>query len=309
MVWSFSAAKAFNKCQRQWYYQNCLANAKARDPLRRQAYLLSKLQSINSWRGRIVDAVISNTIVRTLNAKKNPSLLATQQQARELFDRQLAFARKHPLHRAGFSPSGAGSDFAVFHCLEYGGEIPEGEIERARAEIDRALENLFAMSEVWSELRAARYLVSQRPLSFSHTGETVRAVPDLIAFYDRKPPLIVDWKVHLFGVYRAEMQLGIYALALVRGKPHSDFPTCQAWEATDLRLWEVQLLTNKIRRYQLNESRISEIDRFMAESINEMQLLVGNAKKFTLDPQELLTTDAPETCQSCNHRSMCWESA
>jgi hypothetical protein len=308
-MWSLSAAKTFKKCQRQWYYKNCLGNGKAKDPLRRKAYLLSKLHSISSWRGSIVDSVISEVIVPILRAKKIPSLIVAQRKATELFERQLKFARQHPLHQPGFSPSKWGSDFAVFHCMEYGGEIPETEIKKAKAEIDQALANLFTMPDVWSKLRKAQYLVAQRPLSFSHTGETVRAVPDIIAFYSNEPPLIIDWKVHFSGVYRAWKQLGIYALALTRGKPHKDFPKLSQWEVTDLQLWEVQLLTNKIRRYQLDEVRIAEIDNFMAESISAMQLIVGDSKKSTLAPMEFLTASSPETCQFCNYQSICWEFA
>jgi len=308
-MWSLSAAKTFKKCQRQWYYKNCLGNAKAKDPLRRQAYLLSKLHSISSWRGSIVDSVISDVIVPTLKARQTPSLVVAQQKAKELFDRQLKFARQHPLYQPGLSVSKVGDDFAVFHCMEYGGEIPEMEIENAKIEIDQALINLFSMSEVWSEINTSRYLITQRPLSFLHTDETVRAVPDLIAFYPNKPPLIVDWKVHFFGVYRAWMQLGIYALALSQGNPHKDFPTLSQWKATDFRLWEVQLLKNQIRRYELDESRIAEIDTFIAESISAMKLITGNIKKSTLDPMEFLPASSPETCQFCNYQSICWEAA
>lgn len=309
MTWSLSTAKTFNQCQRQWYFKACLGNWKAKDPQRRKAYLLSKLRSISAWRGTIVDSIISEVVVPAIKKRQNPSLVHAQQMARSLFERQLAVARLHPLHQPGFSPSKAGSDFAAFHCVEYGSEISEAEIERARVEIDQSLANLFAMSEVWSELKVAQYLAIQPPLSFSHTGETVQAVPDLIAFYTNKPPLIIDWKVHFFGVYRASMQLGIYALALGRGNPHKGFPTFRKWEVTDFRLWEVQLLRNQIRRYELNETRIIEIDTFIAESVSEMQLIVGGAKKSTLEPMEFLTASSPETCQSCNYQSMCWEAA
>ncbi|MHC5755625.1 MAG: PD-(D/E)XK nuclease family protein [Nostoc sp.] len=307
-MWSLSAAKTFKKCQRQWYYKNCLANWKAKDPLRHKAYLLSKLHSISSWRGSIVDSVISEVIVPILKAKQTPSLAVAQQKAIDLFDRQLRFARQHPLYQPGLSPSKIGSDFAVFHCMEYGGEIPDAEIKKAKEEIGQALVNLFTMSEIWSELKTSLYIVSQPPLSFSHTDETVRAIPDLIAFYANKPPLIIDWKVHFFGVYRAWMQLGIYALALSQGKPHKGFPKFSQWEVTDFRLWEVQLLTNHIRHYELDETRIAQIDNSIAESITAMQLLVGDAKKVTLDPMDFLTASSPEICQFCNYQSICWES-
>ena len=306
-MWSLSAGKTFNKCQRQWYYKDCLGNWKTKDPLRRKAYLLSKLHSISSWRGSIVDSVISDVIVPRLKTKRMPSLIVAQEKAKELFDRQLKFARQHPLYQPGLSPSQLGSDFAVFHCMEYGGEISETEIKKAKTEIDQALANLFSMPEVWSKLRKAQYLVAQRPLSFSHTGETVRGVPDLIAFYSNEPPLILDWKVHLTGVYRAWKQLGIYALALTQGKPHKDFPKISQWKVTDLQLWEIQLLTNKIRPYELDDLRIAEIDNFMAESISAMQLIVEDTKKSTLAPTEFLTASSPETCQFCNYKSICWE--
>lgn len=149
-MWSLSAAKLFKRCQRQWYYKTCLGNWKAKDPLRREAYLLSKLSSISAWRGSIVDSAITESIVPTLRTKQPPSLTFAQQKAMDLFDRQLEFARNHPLHQPEFSPSKAGLDFAVFHCMEYDGTIPEMEIDQARTEINQALQNLFSMPEVWA---------------------------------------------------------------------------------------------------------------------------------------------------------------
>lgn len=88
-MWSLSESKTFKLCQIQWCYKNCLANARAKDPLRHKAYLLSKLQSISSWRGSLVDSVISNVIVPELKRKKFPSFADVQQEAMNLFDQRL----------------------------------------------------------------------------------------------------------------------------------------------------------------------------------------------------------------------------
>ncbi len=274
-----------------------------------KAYLLSKLQSISSWRGSIVDSVISEIIVPALKMRQIPSLISAQQRATELFERQLKFARQHPLYQPGLTPSKIRDDFAVFHCMEYGREIHEQELEQAKSQINQALINLFSMPEIFSELKTAQYLVAQPPLSFIHTDETVQAVPDVVAFYSNKPPLIIDWKVHAFGVYGAWKQLGVYALALNEGKPHRGFPRYSQWKVTDFRLKEIQLLKKKIRSYELDETRIAEIDNFIAESISAMKIIVGNDKKSTVDPQNLLPSFSPEACQTCNFRSICWESA
>lgn len=117
MIWSISGSRTFKRCQRQWYYKNILANARAKDPLRHQAYLLGKLQSISSWRGQIVDTVISNFIIPSVKGPRRSTIVEAKRAALGLFDRQLAFARTHPLHNPGFSPTKNGFDCVLLHCV------------------------------------------------------------------------------------------------------------------------------------------------------------------------------------------------
>ncbi len=67
MRWSYSASRSFRQCQRQWFFKNVAASPTAKDPFRKRAYLLGKLQSISAWRGRVVDEVISKTLISNIN--------------------------------------------------------------------------------------------------------------------------------------------------------------------------------------------------------------------------------------------------
>ena len=174
MFWSISESGTFRRCQRQWYFKNLLSSATAKDPVRRTAYLLSKLQSISAWRGGVVDTVISTTILPAVRARRTIVLDEAKRQARDIFDRQLAFARCHPLHKSGLSPAKIKSNFAAFHAMEYGGVIADDEVERAWAEIEQALKNLFGMRELAAELKSATYLIGQR-------------APLLLSFRDDRP--------------------------------------------------------------------------------------------------------------------------
>lgn len=310
MVWSISESRTFRQCQRRWYYKNCVANALAKkDPVRREAYLLSKLQSISAWRGQVVDLVISDTLVPALNARRQVTFADLKRRARHHFDTQLACARAHRLRESGVSPSQMGDGFAAFYCVEYhGGVVPEAEVVRAWEEVCQALENLCQMQELSRELKAARYVVTQRALQFRHTGMSVRAVPDLIAFFDDTPPLIVDWKVHFFGVQEAWLQLSTYAVALLRCSPHSDFPRGLArWSETDVRLAEAQLLTNQLRRFAIGEDDVAQVDGYIAESVTQMLLATGGRKNDELGPDDFVVTTSPEACQRCPFRKLCWE--
>jgi PD-(D/E)XK nuclease superfamily len=308
MIWSFSDSRTFAKCQRRWYYEALLAYWTQKDPRRWEAYLLSKLQSVSAWRGQVVDSAITTTLVPALNRGQAPSLKQCLGRARQLFDTQRAFAMQHRLREAGMVPSKHKEVFAAFLPLEYGQPVGEPELQQAWAEVEQAITNLFGMDALLEQLRASSLCVAQRALTFEHTGVSVRAVPDLVAFYADGPPLIVDWKVHAFGTKDYWLQLVTYALALTRCTVHRDFARVfQGCEPTEIRLAEVQLLTNRVRDHSLDAEDVGEVEDMIADSASRMSLALDGRKLAELRPTDFPVTTWPENCQSCPFRKPCWE--
>ncbi|MCA1636468.1 MAG: hypothetical protein LC802_22960 [Acidobacteria bacterium] len=258
MIWSFSNSHLFKKCQRQWYFKTHVANANAKKiPLQREAYLLSKLQSIAAWRGSIVDHVISRRVVPALGNGWNISLAKTLEYARTVFDAQLDFALRHRVREPGMSVAKCGDTFAAFHSVEYGPEVGDDEIARAWADVELALTNL----------------------------------------------------LHSFGLHDYRLQLATYAVALARCEPHKDFPPALSLYApADIRLLEVQLLTDQRREYTLSDSDIEGIDSYIAETSTVMVLADGEGGKGAPRPFDYPVTQYPDTCQRCPFRKPCWES-
>ena len=308
MRWSYSASRSFRRCQRQWFFKNVMASATARDPSRRQAYLLGKLQSISAWRGSIVDKVISETLITNLNRGISINLSKAINCARRLFDRQLAYARHHPITDLSLQVSKEGDDFAVFHVMEYEGKLPEHEIDRAWCEVEKALSNLFSLDDIKHILKSSNRIISQRSLQFAlMTDATVVAYPDVIVFRDNAPPAIIDWKVHTFGTHDAWLQLAIYAIALSCCKPHKDFPVGFKVRPEEIMLYEVQLLTNVVREHLLHEEQIMEAEEYMLSSAYEIACLTEGKKCAALSVEDFRVTMYAETCQRCNFRAICWE--
>jgi hypothetical protein len=308
MIWSFSDSRTFLKCQRRWYYEALLAYWTQKDPARWEAYLLSKLQSVSAWRGQIVDSAITSTLVPALNRGFAPSLQRCLARARQLFDVQRAFALQHRLREEGMVPSQAGEAFAAFLPLEHGETVSDEVLEQAWAEIEQALQNLFGMDGLMEQLRSASLCVAQRALTFKHGEVSVRAVPDLIAFYRDRRPLIVDWKVHAFGTKDYWFQLVTYALALTRCKVHKDFAHLfQGCNPTEIRLAEVQLLTKRVREHTLDEDDVGEVEDIIADSASRMLLAVDARKLAKLKATDFPVTTWPENCLNCPFRKPCWE--
>lgn len=307
-MWSFSNGRLFEKCQRAWFYKSHVASARSMKPLQREAYVLSKLQTLSGWRGKIVDEVISARIVPALEKGWRLDAQGVLEYARMLFDNQRGFATLNRIREEGMTQAKAGRDFAAFSVVDYGIGVNRDDLVRAWQEIKQALLNLLNMHELLEDLRGAERLIAQRSLTFSIYHAKARAVPDLIAFFPNQPPLIVDWKVHAFATRDYRFQLAAYALALVRSNPHRDFPASLAqYEPEDVRLIEAQLLTNILRPYKLITRDIDGLENRIVESLMEMNLAMGESTTNSLNAFDYPVTEYPGVCEQCVFRKLCWE--
>lgn len=305
-AWSFSSSRLFQKCPRQWYFKTRVAYHGFNDPIRREAFLLSKLQTIYSWRGSLVDRVILMRYVPTLKRGLPVNLSDLLKYGREIFDRQLKFGLVHRLREPGMKVGETGDAFAAFFNVEYGGGIAQSDIDAAWEDVETALTNLARMQDLQAKLESATHLIPQRSLSFTLDGIKATGQPDLMAFFVDQPPLIIDWKVHTYASSDYRLQLALYALALKTCKPHSDFPKEQIpYDPTDVQLMEVQLLTNRLRDYHLTTDDIDEASNYMARSALNMEMTVqGEDGETAIDDVPVTLND--DECQRCPFRSMCW---
>ena len=306
MVISFSDGRIFRKCQRQWCFRT-LAHWNAKTPTRREMHLLKQLQSVSAWRGELVDRVISTTLVPAWNKKIPFTLEQALSSARWLFNTQVEFARKNRFREPGMSQTKAKQSYAAFFDVEYNGGVSKEAIAQAWCEIEQALTNLFKMHSLFHSLKQSRRIIAQRPIVFDCAEIRVRAVPDLIVFYDNCKPLIVDWKVHLQGMRDYRLQLAIYALALTQCKPHIDFPPLDGLKPTDIRLAEAQLLTGRLRRYTLSEEDLLEVESYICQTATDMQLALDGEMRGELDPFDFPASPYAEACAVCPFRSLSWE--
>lgn len=312
MKWSVSKAKQFQRCQRQWYYKEVVSQHSApANSIRREVYLLGLLKTISAWRGEIVDDALTKAFLNwhKYGRRLNPGDIIAK--ARRQFDEQLAIAREHRLYERGLTPSRWKQPaFVAFRAMEYEGAIPQEKLDEAWDDIEQAIRNLFEMREIAKAMQGAKALVAQRSLQFGHSGMTATAKPDLVVFPKEGPPVVIDWKVHAFGVQEAWLQLGIYALALTNATPHKDFPGGGTdWGPTDIRLLEAQLLRKDLREYQLDSTDVARLHRYIATTAYDIQSAVGAAKPKYEDllPEDFTVTRYPNTCDSCMYKRVCWD--
>jgi len=299
MKWSFSQHNTFRRCQRQWFYRYIYASSRANDEGRQEAYRLSKLVNIKAWRGKIVDAVLSDTVVPSIGRGRPADLETAREKAWDMFTEQ---------KRRGLQPNLInGGDFWGFQEAESGVVLSQEKFDAAWHDIDVALHAFFRSAQLWDALTQASKCKTQCFISFSCPGANVIAMPDVICFYPDSSPLIIDWKVHSNPIGDYRTQLTTYALALTTCKPHKGWPALPPDLApTDVTLIEAQLLTGTLRTHTVSEEEIEDLQEMIACSAAEILLARGGRAPKEMQAEDFPTAYSPGTCHYCPFRRLCW---
>jgi len=304
MKWSFSGYGTFRRCPRQWFYKTIFANSRAKDPSRREAARLSKLENIPSWRGKIVDTVISYAVIPSIISKQPYDLLAARKKADEIFDLQ----REQRTVLKNSSAS-SGTVNGAFFEVEYGKLLNDETFSNARSDIYTSLQNFYDSEDVWAFLNQAKMLIPQRALSFKDGTISIRCVPDLILFRSPQPPVIFDWKVNIHPVRDYWLQLVTGAIALTRCTHHKDWPDDEVHHGPhEIELQEVQLLTGRVINHQVSMEDIEDAEDTISSSITDMQFTCNDDDPTQLSPEAIPVTKNPTTCDFCSFRKLCWGS-
>jgi hypothetical protein len=307
MKWSVSSAKMFLQCPKKWYFQTVFAHSKSSNPERKEAYFLKHLHSIYSWRGRLVDQVITRHIVPKMNKHERINLDEILQFASRLMESQLNFAKAKLYRNPSNKPNSY--DYCALVELEDSHSLSDESIQQISKEVRDSLNNLFN-SSLFSEIANANsYRLAQRALQFRFADMAIRCTPDLIVLSNDKPATIIDWKTESLQNKEHWLQLGIYGVALSRISPHKDFPPKACVNLTDptrMRLIEFQLLRNQQIDYTLTNEDVTNIEDYIYTSCVSMQQMTNNGKT----PEQLIDTlpktRSPEVCMKCKFEKICW---
>lgn len=286
-----------------------MAYPNSKDYMRRETYILKQLQTIDAWRGSIVDKVIEKQIIPGIKENKLLSDSEVVDFSMELMEKQLKFGMEKRYRDPKITKSGANGAFCAFYEMEYNGGLSEGVLQRAKEDVITSLKNLLHSNFLKEIAINNSYLITQRPLLFRFGDVNISCTPDVFVFFEKHTPLIVDWKVHFFGNTDAWLQLGTYAVALSRVNPHKDFPEnfqSQIEDLTKIRLIEYQLLKNQVREYSLSPSDIADIEDYIFRSSMQMRRLVGEKGYNELDVNQFKTAYSPEACEKCQFKKICW---
>ena len=142
MKWSFSAHNIMRRCHRQLMFATIIASHSAKDPQRREAYILKQLQHLSTWLGDLVDEVLSNYMVPTLREGQPVDFDGLIHVAQDLARRQFAFSEAKRYREPKMTKTAAGEEYCALYEHEYELQLPRDSLHIVQGRLAECFSNL-----------------------------------------------------------------------------------------------------------------------------------------------------------------------
>lgn len=300
--WSFSTDRRMRRCQRQLFFADLAAWHNARDPLRRESFLLSQLKSMEAWRGLIVHQAIQTLVVPCWQNGHTVPWDDVICGARSLAERQFRFSSQRRNREPGMSKKKAQGDYAALFSHEFDIPIPEGQYVATVDSVESALRNLSKMNDFLRHVEGRNYYRPEVALSALYNDVRIKGQIDLLFGRSYGQYSVVDWKDYeTASGSDARRQMSLYAWLLCRN---------QSWPVSDpknIELWEIKLAEAGAICHTIDKTSFDELEDFMYRSTEELRALCGDGAYKPHDLENFSHTENPNSCRFCSYRNICRE--
>jgi len=300
--WSFSTYRRMRRCPRQLFFADLAAWHNARDPLRRETFLLSQLKSMEAWRGLVVHKAIQTLVIPCLQNHQPVPWDQVICGARALAERQFQFSAQRRYREAGMSKKKAQGDYSALFAHEFDIPIPNDQFEATLKSIERALRNLSLMSDLFRHVEGRNYYRPEVALAADYNGVRIKGQIDLLFGRSYGQYSVVDWKDYeAQSGSDARLQMSLYAWLLCQ---------CPSWPVSDpqnVELWEVKLGEGRTVCHTIDQTSFDELEDFMYQSTEELRVFCGDGTYDPRDLEDYPHTDNPNSCRFCAYRNVCRE--
>jgi hypothetical protein len=163
----------WSRCQRQFFFKHIMASPNAKDPLRKRAQFLNRIQQPVWWSGRVVHKALENWVLPEIKVGRWPDSSQVVSLAQDLARQQFLFSQTGQYQTINKNEAGEAYYILAPH---YFGETPKPELlDKTLEDVGKALFHLLN-SQLMKEFLLGRqwYRWELKDLQFGVDEKTVR---------------------------------------------------------------------------------------------------------------------------------------
>lgn len=302
LEWSFSTDRRMRRCQRQVFFGNIAPWHNAKDPLRRESFLLSQLKSIDAWRGSLVHEAICSFVVPSWQARQAVPWDRVVEEARKLGARQFEFSEKRRYREIGMSKSKAKEEYCALFRHDFGAAPTPAELATTLDSVERSIRNLAGLEMFLRHVGGRNFYRPETAVSAEYSGVRIQGVIDLVFGGSYGHYGVVDWKDYsASSTTEARLQMSLYAWLMCKAA---------SWPVSapeNLELWEVNLGLPAVQQYRIDQTAFDELEDFIYRSTESLRALCGEGVYAPSDLANYDYTENPNSCRFCPYQNVCRE--
>jgi len=300
--WSFSTDRRMRRCQRQVFFANIAAWHNARDPMRRESFLLSQVKSIEAWRGSVVHQAIQNFVIPCWQTRKRVPWEQVVVDARKLGNQQFAFSEQKRYREAGVSKTKSKDEYCALYGHEFECPPTQAELGVTLEAVERSLWNLSRLEDFVKHVEGRSYYRPEVAISAEYNGVRIQGVIDLLFGGAYGHYGVVDWKDYsAASTSDARLQMSLYAWLLCKAG------SWRVSSAENVELWEVNLGLPAVQQHRIDQSVFDDLEDFMYRSTEKLRVLCGDGSFNASDLENYSHTENPNSCRFCAYQKICRE--
>lgn len=269
----------------------------AKDPRRREAYLLSQLKGIEEWRGHVVHLALETFFVPSLEKHSLISCAVLTNETLRLAEEQFRFSERGDYKKDGVTKSANKLNHLALREHEYGIPISNNNVSETYEQIRQCYEFLYSQEKFLNFLQGGEWYSAEPNLLFKFNGQNCVAKLDLVLKYNHSKLCIIDWKIGESLTSDYSRQLQFYALAALQ--------KWSGFKASDLLLVEANLLQGKIETHRIDENRLLNMEDFIYRSLSDINALLGDQTYPEQDINDFAYANSPGSCHFCKFERLC----
>ena len=309
MKWSYSDSNNFFKCRRLYYLSSVLANAIAKDQLRRRAYFIKNSMNFDMWAGHIVDKFMSKILIPAINDGFEINFEEYAVLAVEIGKRQFEFS-KYRLYETSNKTEGD-IEFCVLDIHELKMPYDEAEIEKVYEKVKQAILSFPKIKMLNTEAPLYQHLCNNKEWLMPDISNTGFAIDNINIFpqIDLRvsATTFIDWKVSQSQISDYSRQLSIIGLVAYenRKKRNQTGENLRKLNYEDIVLLEVNLIKGTTKHHPFNENIANNVYDHIYLNSRDIGLIRQKDDKPSYATMIKYEQTEGHGCNFCKFYSLC----
>lgn len=306
--WAYTPVNILRQCERKYFFYALMASWGRKLPVRRKAYELKKMQTLQMWVGSIVDKFMEICFIPAIVANLPLDFEVMAEDAVTIGKKQFEFSYYQKYQDAGVNMTENSAEACILDIHELGISYDDADILASYQTVREAVLKLPTIMmpdgqllvEYLKEMKNHRANVMDWVVYIEKAK--INPQMDLLGYYDYKP-VVMDWKMSASYTSDYARQLLICGITVYLKRLTQ--PNKPPYALDDIRMFEVNLLRQSVKEHIFTQEEMNTMLDYINLTSEDIFLLVDNRKFEEIDITEFDETANQSSCNMCNFRPLC----